>query len=428
MWSSLAKVIFWFGANKRNPSLRGIHEELLSTESLSRDELYALQLEKLKKLIEFAYQYSPYYRQQMETHGLQPGDIESLDDLKRFPSIDKSTLIAHNTEIHTGFPFKKRLLAETSGTSGESLEFYRNEEWDSTNRANVMRSYAWYGVNVWDKNGYFWGYNIDQSKAFKIKVLDWLQNRMRIFRYDDVSISHFAKQLNGAKFLSGYSSMIYQIAKKVNALGLKIEGVKMVKGTSEMILDAYQPDVEKAFGKKMISEYGAAESGLIAFECPHGSQHICMETVIVEVDENNEILVTNLASLSFPIIRYRLGDCVKLSDEVCSCGRQHLVLDEILGRKGTSIQGVAQEYPALTFYYVFKNLALEHQVLVNYKVEQHKPGHVDIVLESEPSPELERLIGVEMQKYFADDLSYSLTYTNKFSEQLKKRQYFESFL
>lgn len=428
MWSPFAKVIFWLGASKRNPSLRGILKELKSAESLSRDELHALQLKKLKKLIELAYQYSPYYRQQMETHGLLPNDIQTLDDLKRFPIIDKSTLITHNSQIHTAFPFKKRRLAETSGTSGESLAFYRNEEWDSTNRANVMRSYAWYNVNVWDKNGYFWGYNIDQTKAFKIKVLDWLQNRMRIFRYDDASISHFAKQLNGAKFLSGYSSMIYQIAKKVNDLGLKIEGIKMVKGTSEMILDAYQPDIEKAFGKKMISEYGAAESGLIAFECPHGSQHICMETVIVEVDDNSEILVTNLASLSFPIIRYRLGDCVKLSEDMCSCGRQHLVLDEILGRKGTSIKGNAKEYPALTFYYVFKNLALEHHILVNYKIEQHKLGHVNIVLESVPSPELENLIGEEMQKYFADDLSYSLTYTSKFSEQLKKRQYFESFL
>lgn len=64
--------------------------------------------------------------------------------------------------------------------------------------------------------------------------------------------------------------------------------------------------MEKAFGAKIISEYGAAESGLIAYECPEcGNMHINMENVIVEESEG-EIVVTNLLSRSFPIIRYKL--------------------------------------------------------------------------------------------------------------------------
>mgnify|MGYP000282295428 CR=1 FL=1 len=77
----------------------------------------------------------------------------------------------------------------------------------------------------------------------------------------------------------------------------------MVKGASEMILDAYQPEVDKAFGREMVSEYSAAEAGLIAFECPVGNMHINVEHVYVEVDESDEILVTNLYSHYFPIIR-----------------------------------------------------------------------------------------------------------------------------
>ncbi len=428
MTFSFAKVVFWLGARMRNPSLKRIYDELKKQESLSLSDLQALQLNKLRKLLQLAYDYCEYYRDLFDSLNLHPRDIQTLEDLKRIPTISKQTLITENHRIHTTFPFKKRMLAETSGTSGEALEFYRNEEWDSQNRANVMRNYDWYGVNVWDKNGYFWGYNLDRKRSWKIRLLDWLQNRSRIFRYDDTSISEFARNLNGARYLSGYSSMIYQVAKKVNQLGLRVDSLKMVKGTSEMILEAYQPAVRQAFGRKMISEYGAAEAGLIAFECPEGRMHINMESVIVETDENNEIIITNLASLSFPIIRYRLGDCVTLSEEPCECGRSHPVIKDIMGRKGSSIKGKQQEYPALTFYYVFKNIAIETGVLINYKARQDKRGEVLITLEGESNDLWQALISTEMKKYFGDDLDYTLRYTSKFEQQVKKQQYFESFL
>src|SRR5690606_6507219 len=128
----------------------------------------------------------------------------------------------------------------------------------------------------------------------------------------------------------GYSSMIYEVAKMINQMeqGGKYN-LKMIKGTSEKIYDSYQDEVQKAFGLKIISEYGAAESGLIAYECPEGSMHINVENVVVEVVKG-EILVTNLLSRSFPIIRYQLGDAVTLADPAfkCKCGRNHpVVLD-----------------------------------------------------------------------------------------------------
>ena len=108
--------------------------------------------------------------------------------------------------------------------------------------------------------------------------------------------------------------MIYEIAKQVNESGEGPIRLKMVKGTSEKIFDSYQDEVRKAFGQKMISEYGAGESTLIAYECPCGNMHVVMENVIVE-DYNGEILVTNLNSTSMPIIRYRLGDSVVIDRE-----------------------------------------------------------------------------------------------------------------
>src|SRR5690606_4032961 len=102
-----------------------------------------------------------------------------------------------------------------------------------------------------------------------------------------------------------------------------LTNLKLVRGTSEKIFEKYQQEAVQAFGRRIVSEYGAAESGIIAFECAEGSMHVNMETCIVEV-ENGEILVTNLVSRSFPIIRYRLGDYIELDTHTkCLCGREH---------------------------------------------------------------------------------------------------------
>lgn len=63
--------------------------------------------------------------------------------------------------------------------------------------------------------------------------------------------------------------------------------------------------------------------------------HINMENVILE-EVNGEAVVTNLLSRSFPIIRYKLGDYIKLAPESfkCKCGRAHPVLLDVLGRVG----------------------------------------------------------------------------------------------
>lgn len=69
-------------------------------------------------------------------------------------------------------------------------------------------------MKPWEKNGYFWGYNIAFKRKIRTKFLDFLQNRFRLFSYGDKEIEKFTKKLEKASFLEGYSSMIYEVAKK----------------------------------------------------------------------------------------------------------------------------------------------------------------------------------------------------------------------
>lgn len=428
MNSMLARNIFEAGAKVRNPTLFQQYDYLKSTEWLSRNELLQIQFESAERFLRFCNEHSPYYKKIFREAGFKPSRLSASSDLKVLPELDKATLIRENSSIHSHGLNEKLRLAETSGTSGEALAFYRNERWDSANRAALMRSYDWYDVKPWDKNGYLWGYNISSSQARKVAVLDAIQNRFRLFRYSESEIKRFCHRLQSSSYISGYSSMIYEVAKCVNELDLGPLPLKMVKGTSEMILDAYHPESMKAFGRNITNEYGAAEAGLIAFECPAGGIHVNIENVILEQNKDGELLVTNLSSYSFPVVRYRLGDMVTMSDETCSCGRNHPLLKNILGRKGANVHGERQTYPALTFYYVFKNLALEKNILLNYKAVQQTKGKVDIYIEDRANRRFQKDIDLQLQKYFGDDVTFVTIYIDQFAKEMKKKQYFETSL
>ena len=428
MHATLAGAIYRNAARLRNPSLWAEYERLKASETLDLRALEQLQLERASVLLNFAARHSAFYRERFRAAAFDPARFSSLSDLTKLPVVTKGTLIDHNAAIHSDFPFPRLLTAETSGTSGQALEFRRNERWDSINRAHVMRAYDWYGVRTWERNGYLWGYDIDQKRAPRVRLLDALQNRFRLFRYDKESVVQFARELAEAQYLGGYSSMIFEVAKAMNEHGLTSPELRLVKGTSEMILDVYQPEALKAFGRRIVSEYGAAEAGLIAFECPSGRMHINVEDVIVETDADGGIIVTNLASLSFPIIRYQLGDVVKLSNDSCVCGRAHPIISEVVGRRGGTVIGAVGKYPALTFYYVFKNIALRHGVLLNYRVVQKAPGECDLQIEGAPSAKNDTLIDQELKKYFAADVQFHIEYVASFPRGGRKAQSFQSLL
>lgn len=403
----LIKYFYCMGIFIRNNSIFRHYDFLKKSQHWSIDELLAHQFDKLKSLIEYAYKNSEYYRAKYDNNNIKPEMIKSLADFKKIPPITKDELLNHAHKIQIKNGSEKLFYSETSGSTGKPLVFYRNKDWDAWHRASIFRGYSWYNVNPWERNGYFWGYNIAFKKKIKTTLLDMMQNRFRLFSYKDEEISAFTDKLSNASFLSGYSSMIYEVAKKINSESNKQRQfhLKMIKGTSEKIFDTYQEEVERAFGKKMISEYGAAEAGIIAFECPKGNMHINMETVIVE-EENNEILVTNLVSKSFPIIRYKLGDYIAIDrDTKCECGMQHYIIKEILGRVGKVIYGSKDQYPSLTLYYVFKNLAMDHNIILNYQAIQSQKGTLKVNIESSLGEQERNLLNKEFVKYFQDDLS-----------------------
>ncbi len=424
------KIIFKIGQRLRNPSINEWFTFLKKSESWNIEQLEEYQLERLKEIVNFAYQNSIFYKQHFDANNITPNQLKTLEDFSKFPVLTKSEILKHTDEIHTQFHFKKTFKATTSGSSGDALVFKRDEKADSFNRASIFRGYSWYKIQPWERNGYFWGFNFSRKARFKAKLLDFLQNRFRVFSYEKTAFLSFVKKLENARFIHGYSSMIYQSAKIINTENLKKpQKIKMVKGTSEKILDNYKEEIQKAFNVPIISEYGATESGIIAFECPYGKMHINMEGVFVE-EIDHEIVVTNLQMKSFPIIRYKLGDYIEIeNDKVpCKCGRAHRILKEVTGRIGENVYGFNNIYPSLYFYYIFKNLSKNKNLKLNHQVIQREKGLLVFNIEEKLTEIENKYLQDEIYKYFDDDIKYEIVNNSKKELTNEKIKSFISYI
>ena len=156
--------------------------------------------------------------------------------------------------------------------------------------------------------------------------------------------------------------------------------------------------------------------------------HINIENVIVEIEEG-EIVVTNLLSKSFPIIRYKLGDKVTLSESnfICSCGRNHPIIIDVLGRVGKKIIGYKQKYPSLMFYYVFKNLAVNNNIILNYQAIQSEIGNITLKIEQD-AKNFEKQLKDELSKYFSDDIIFEIWYEQKLHSMEGKLKDFITYI
>ena len=235
----------------------------------------------------------------------------------------------------------------------------------------------------------------------------------------------FLKTLQNSNLLIGYSSMVNSAAEYVIVKGYTIDMAAIV-ATSERVLPHYYENVQKAFGKNLLSEYGAAETGIIAFSCSYGIMHVNEAGVIVEMDENGEILVTNLNAKSLPIIRYKLGDYISLEvlEKPCRCGRFGPVIKDIKGRVGETIVGKKAEYPSLTLYYIFKSFYESRSIYLSFTAEQYEIGLLQLYLEKELNSADHKFLKKIIESYFLEDISVEIIVdASRFIASKKRRDF-----
>ena len=333
----------------------------------SRDKLAKVQKDRLKKLVRFARENSPFYKELYKTIG----DEFCLEDL---PPVSKPELMADFDRVvtdrhvtmeridgfctdldHVGRMLDgKYLVFKTSGSTGNpAVVLYDQNCIDVSSAVAAFRTFArrrdfksfmCHGkktAGVFADYGFYLACGM--SRYLQLKM-PGRQTKITV----DVNApeEQIIKELNAfdPAMLSGYPSNLALLAEYDE---LTIHPDVVITG-GELLTDTVRRKLEDKFGCYVQTHYSCTEAGEIACECSEGHLHINEDWVIVEpVDQDNrpvgygvlsdKVLITNLANYIQPFIRYELTDRVIVHHEKCRCGKNTLWL-EIEGRTDDTLE------------------------------------------------------------------------------------------
>lgn len=359
------------------------------------ERLRALQLERLRSLLERAGRQVPYYRELYARLDFQPRrDVHTLADLARLPLSDKAAMRLQGERLRAADAGPLARFS-TGGSSGEPLTFYLGKERVSADVAAKWRATRWWSVDIGDPEIVVWGSPIELGAQDRVRALRDAMLRTRLlpaFEMSEARLDGFIEAIRRRRprMLFGYPSALSHIAGHALRRGQRMDGlgIRVAFVTSEMLYDDQRAQIEVTFGCPVANGYGGRDAGFIAHQCPHGGMHLSAEDIIVEVVDpaghalpagaSGEIVVTHLASGDYPFIRYRTADIGVLDDAPCACGRGLPLLRQIQGRStdfvvaadGSVLHGLALVYvlrelaQVRAFKIIQESLALTRVLLV----------------------------------------------------------------
>lgn len=313
----------------------------------SFEDQKAYQDEKLRFIIEHAYQTVPYYREIFEAVKLTPGDIRSTEDLCKLPILDKKTVRKRFADLQSkGWPKNRIRYGHTAGTTGTALQLASDIDTQAWQWAVWWRHRERFDLKVYDPYIVFAGKAAVPLNNMNPPV--WRRNLPMHQTY--ITVHHLTSQnlpvvaeylcKRKVKYYSGYPSAIYLVACYFldNHIRLPHPPRVIVTG-SETLLPHHREVIGKAFNAKVTDQYGAAEHCGNISACEKHTYHVDMEFGIVEFLPMEgmplnvrQIVCTGLHNMAMPLIRYNIGDIATLSNAVCECGRQAPTVKKIDGR------------------------------------------------------------------------------------------------
>ncbi len=319
-------------------------------ETMPREALQAIQLTRLQATLERVYANVPFYRNSFKEAGITPGDIKSLDDIKRIPFTTKQDLRDNYPYAMFAVPMENIVrIHASSGTTGRpTVVGYTRRDIDTW--AELMaRSLAAGGATRGDilHNAYGYGlftgglgvhYGAEKLGASVIPVSGGNTKRQIVIMRD------FKPTI-----LTGTPSYILHLAEIAEEMGVSFKDLSFKFGIfgAEPWSEKMREELESKLNLKAVDIYGLSEvmGPGVAIEC-HEAQnglHIFEDNFIPEIidpetgetlpyGETGELVFTSLTKEAFPIIRYRTRDITSLNPEPCICGRTHVRMNRVSGR------------------------------------------------------------------------------------------------
>jgi phenylacetate-CoA ligase len=379
-------------------------------ETMPRERLAQLQLERLRATLRNAFDNVPVVRQRLQAKGLQPADIRSLDDVGQLPFTVKTDLRDH-------YPFglfarpvdQLARLHASSGTTGKpTVVGYTQEDLDTwadlmarslfaagARRGDVVHNAYGYGLFTGGLGAH---YGAERLGAVVVPMSGGSTERQITL------ITDFRARVLCAT--PSYALAIAELAEQ-QGVDLRKSALRVGLFGAEPWSAAMRREIESRVGVKAIDIYGLSEimGPGVACECEcqaglHGwEDHFLFELIDPETGhavpegEAGELVITTLSKQALPMIRYRTRDITRLTTAPCDCGRTHVRILRITGRNDDMliIRGV-NVYPSQ----IEAVLLLRPHLAPHYQLVVERRGTLDQV-----RVEVEALPGVAAGQFEA---------------------------
>jgi len=334
-------------------------------EKASVQEIKKFQEGKLKELLVYLSEHSPYYKAMFANNKIDIETIETLEDLRKIPVTTKTDL-QENNDAFFCVPMHKIIdYATTSGTLGDPVTFGLTDKDLDRLAYNEAISFVCSGIQEGDVVqlmttidrrfmaglAYFLGLRKLGAGVIRVGAgipeLQWDS----ILKYKP-------------KYLIAVPSFLLKMIEyaESNNIDYNASSVESVICIGESLRNQdFSPSIlakriTDKWNIKLFSTYASTEMSTAFNECEHfqGGHHH-PELIITEIlDEENqpvkegesgELTITTLGVEAVPLLRFKTGDIVKLHSERCLCGRNSLRVGPVVGRKQHMIK-----YKGTTLY------------------------------------------------------------------------------
>ena len=321
-------------------------------ETLPREEIEKIQLERLKETVNRVYERVPAYRKKMDDCGIKPEDVKSLKDLSRLPFVTKQ-------DMRDNYPFglfavpKEELVRihASSGTTGKPTVVGYTQGDIETWTECVSRIACMGGATEKDVAqicfgyGMFTGalglhYGLENIGAAIVPSSTGNSQKQIMYMQD------FETTLLVAT--PSYALRLAEIAREMDVVPERDLKVKIALVGSELLTDAMREEMHKYWGKDILitTNYGMSElmGPGVSGEClEHCGLHINEDYFIPEIidpktgevlpeGETGELVITCIKKEGIPLIRYRTKDITRLYYDKCKCGRTFCRMENLSGR------------------------------------------------------------------------------------------------
>lgn len=331
-------------------------------ETLSREEIRALQLEKLQKQVAYVYSHVAWYREKMDAMGVAPEDIKTLDDVRKLPFTDKTALRDTFPYGLFAVPLDEVIeLHASSGTTGKPIVVgYNRHDMDVWSDC-IARLAMMAGVRPGDRAQMAFGYGMFTG-GFGLHYGLQKLGCMLIPAGSGNTERHL-------QMIEDYGTTVL-IATPSYALHMCEVGEKVgfdwAKSTLRVGLFGGEPcpphmkrEIESRMHITCTDNYGLTEvmGPGVSGECleVRDMQHIAEDHFLWEVVDpetgepvpegvEGELVLTPLDKEAIPVLRYRTHDLSYVVTEKCACGRTHARMkkvrkrsDDMLIIRGTNV-------------------------------------------------------------------------------------------